>query len=99
METKQKISLMKISVISIALGIWVIVFQLAGVLPSTQKVYVVGGEVAADIKNPVNVSGSVNVDNTIDINLAEINGQSDVFFNNPTRGHSGKYYRLPVTSN
>lgn len=44
------------------------------------------------------VSGNVDIDNTVDINLQEINGRSDVFFNNPMRGDDDKYYRIPVTT-
>lgn len=55
-----------------------------------QDVYVSGGHVDAS------VSGSVDVDNTVDINLERINGHSDVFFNNYSRGDKEKYYRIPV---
>ena len=55
-----------------------------------QDVYVSGGHVDAY------VSGSVDVDNTVDINLERINGHSDVFFNNYSRGDKEKYYRIPV---
>lgn len=48
-------------------------------------------------KKTVKVSGNVDVDNTIDVNLQEINGRSDVFFNNPKRGDDNKYYLIPVT--
>lgn len=44
------------------------------------------------------VSGNVDIENTVDINLQEINGRSDVFFNNPMRGDDDKYYRIPVTT-
>jgi len=33
----------------------------------------------------------------VDVNLQEINGRSDVFFNNPKRGDDNKYYLIPVT--
>ena len=55
-----------------------------------QKVYVSGGNVSAE------VTGSVDVDNTVDINIEEINGHSDVFYNNLSRGDKDKYYRIPV---
>lgn len=73
---------------AIAVGIWVLVLQNLGVIPVAQDVR---------IKKTVKVSGNVDVDNTIDVNLQEINGRSDVFFNNPKRGDDNKYYLIPVT--
>jgi len=72
------------------IGIWIIVLQNFGFFgEKSQKVYVTGGYIKVD--------GSVSVDNTIDVNLSEINGRSDVFFNNPRRGDHNKYYVIPVT--
>lgn len=73
----------------IAVGIWMLVLQNLGVIPVAQDVRV---------KKTVKVSGNVDVDNTVDINLQEINGRNDVFFNNPMRGDDDKYYRIPVTT-
>lgn len=87
METKLKNwSLMTILGI-IAIGIWAIVLQNAGVIPSKQNVYVKGGYIDAD------VSGSVVIDNTVDINLNKINGRRDVFYD---FGGNGEYVRIPV---
>lgn len=99
METKTKNISLKAILIVIGLGIWILVLQNAGIIPTRQNVYVKGGYIDADINGVVNVRGSVDVDNTVDININEINGQRDVFFNNPNRGHQNKYYRLPVSSN
>lgn len=74
---------------AIAVGIWMLVLQNLGVIPVAQDVR---------IKKTVKVSGNVDVDNTIDVNLQEINGRSDAFFNNPMRGDDDKYYRIPVTT-
>lgn len=71
-------------------GIWAIVLQNAGIIPTNKNVKVVN-EVDAYVR------GSVSVDNTVDINIEEINGHRDVFFNNPSRGEKSKYYVLPVT--
>lgn len=73
----------------IAIGIWMLVLQNLGIIPIAQDVRV---------KKAVKVSGKVDIDNTVDINLQEINGRSDVFFNNPMRGDDDKYYRIPVTT-
>ena len=84
----KNLSLKSILVI-IAIGIWMLVLQNLGVIPVAQDVRV---------KKTVKVSGNVDVDNTVDINLQEINGRNDVFFNNPMRGDDDKYYRIPVTT-
>jgi hypothetical protein len=98
MDTKSKNISLKAILIAIGAGIWVLVLQNAGIIPKLvgakngiQTVYVTGGSIDAD------VSGSVSVDNTVDINISEINGHSSVFFNNPRRGDKDKYYVLPVT--
>lgn len=60
----------------IGIGIWAIVLQNGGVIPTNQKVYVVntvdtyvnGGSIDAE------VSGSVDIYNTVDVNLEEILG-------------------------
>lgn len=79
---------LKTILVAIAVGIWMLVLQNLGVIPVAQDVR---------IKKTVKVSGNVDVDNTIDVNLQEINGRSDVFFNNPKRGDDNKYYLIPVT--
>lgn len=71
MEQKSKNLSLKAILISIAVGIWAIVLQNAGVIPTNQNVkvvntvdtYVNGGNIDAD------VSGSVSVDNTVDVNI------------------------------
>lgn len=85
----KKLSLKTILVV-IATGIWVNALQNLGVIPIKQKV-IVTNEVDAY------VSGSVSVDNTVDVNLCEINNHSNVFFNNPRRGEKDKYYVIPVS--
>lgn len=58
-----------------AVGIWVIAIQ--GFIHEdrgAQKVYVVGGDIDAQ------VSGSVEVDNTVDINIESVNGYSNAFY-------------------
>ncbi|MBS1486982.1 MAG: hypothetical protein JST43_05275 [Bacteroidetes bacterium] len=81
----------------IGIGIWIIVFQNAGIIPTKQNVYVKGGYINW-INNPVHIVGEVStiVGNTVDINIQEINGQRNVFFNNPKQGDKDKFYLLPV---
>jgi hypothetical protein len=52
----------------IAAGIWMIVLQNFNVFDNRQDVYVRGGYIDAD------VSGSVSVDNTVDINIDKVMG-------------------------
>ncbi len=74
MEQKSKNISLKAILIAIGLGIWVIVLQNAGVIPTKQNVYVKGGYIDADINGTVDVEGSVSVDNEVDININHING-------------------------
>lgn len=76
------------------IGIWILVLQNFGIIPVSQNVGVtnevaVGGRVSAD------VSGSVSVDNTVDVNLYEINGHRNFFYNSDYK-HPNDYYRIPV---
>lgn len=97
MEALLKNVSIKLLLIIIGLGIWAIVLQNAGIIPSNQNVYVDGGHLSADVEGDVKVRGSVDVDNTVDMNISQINGHSDVFFNNPKRGDRDKYYVLPIS--
>ena len=72
-----------------------VILVIQGFGGGTQDVYVRGGSV--DVDNTISVRGSVDVDNAVDVNLQYINGHSNVFFNNPSRGEKDKYYVLPVT--
>lgn len=71
METKGKNISLKAILIIIAIGIWAIVLQNSGVIPTKQNVYVKGGYV--DVDGSVRVSGSVDVDNMVDVNLNVLN--------------------------
>lgn len=80
----------KIILLSIAIGIWAVVLQNAGLIPTNQNVKVVN---TVGVNGSVNVSGSVDVDNTVDINIKEINGKSNVFYDS---NGDENYRRLPV---
>lgn len=75
----------------IVIAICSIILVIQGFGRGTQDVYVRGGDIDAD------VSGSVRVNNAVDVNLQYINGHSNVFFNNPRRGQKDQYYVIPVT--
>jgi hypothetical protein len=87
METKSRIISLKAILIAIGIGIWILVLQNAGIIPTKQNVYVKGGYIDAD------VSGSVSVDNQVDVNLDAINGKSNVFYD---FGGDKNYVRIPV---
>lgn len=87
----------KLLLITATVGIWILVLQNFGIIPTSQNVRVtnkvgVTGEVNA------NVNGSVSVDNTVDVNLYEINGYRNCFYNN-TSQHPNDYYRIPIFNN
>lgn len=75
------------------IGIWAIVLQNAGIIPTKQNVYVKGGYVKVHGYVDADVSGSVSVDNTVDINISEINGRRNAFYD---FGGNGDYIRIPV---
>ncbi len=76
----------------IAVGIWVLIFQNAGVIPQVKP-----QRIAVD--SAMRVMGAVDVDNTVfikgsvDANIESINGYSK-FYKDP---RTGEYYVLPVT--
>lgn len=83
---------LKTTLVLMTIGIWIIVFQNAGIFPrmsplniSTEEPILVTGEV--DVNNIVNVKGSVNA------NLESINGYSK-FYKDP---RTGEYYVIPFT--
>lgn len=84
METKEKNISLKAILIAIGLGIWVIVLQNAGVIPTKQNVYVKGGYIDADIDGTVDVRGSVDVDNTVSVSIDEVLGRDGkkYYYNN-----------------
>lgn len=90
MENQTKSISLKPVLIVIAVGIWVIVLQNAGIIPTNQNVKVVN---TVGVDGSVRVSGNVDVDNTVDINIEEINGKSNAFYDH---GRDGNYNRIPV---
>lgn len=90
MERNSKNNVLKAILISISLGIWILVLQNLGIIPTNQNVHVNGGYV--DVSGTVKVNGSVDVNNTVDINVSEINGRNSFY----DHGGDGKYTRIPV---
>lgn len=74
---------LKIVLIVIAVGIWAIVLQNAGIIPTNQNVKVVN-EVDAYVRGRVDVDGSVSVDNTVSVSIDEVLGRDGkkYYYNN-----------------
>ena len=85
METKSKNISLKAILIIMTIGIWAVVFQNAGIIPTNQNVYVKGGY--------VNVDNTVDVYGYLDVNLDAINGKSNAFYD--FNGNKN-YVRIPT---
>ena len=92
METKSKNLSLKAILGIIAIGIWAIVLQNAGVIPTNQNVKVVN-TVDAYVRGSVNVDNTVEVSGYLDVNLEAINGKSNAFYD---FGGNKNYVRIPV---
>lgn len=86
----KKISL-KAVLITIAIGIWAIVLQNAGIIPTNQNVYVKGGHLS--VSGSVDVDNTVSVDGDVDVDIKKINGKSNVFY----QDRDGEFMLLPVS--
>ena len=82
----------KTILILIAAGIWMLVFQNAGLLPALSPQVVVADS-ALRVTGEVDVTNTVFVKGSIDANIESINGYSK-FYKDP---RTGEYYVLPVT--
>lgn len=98
MEQKSKDYSLKVILITIAIGIWTIVLQNSGVVPTSQNVNVVNtvdthvraGNINAD------VNGTVSVDNTVDVNIEQILGAPAAAFGAYTNKYGREHYALGV---
>tara|TARA_R110002050_G_scaffold95152_1_gene198075 strand:+ start:4839 stop:5096 length:258 start_codon:yes stop_codon:yes gene_type:complete len=68
------------TLIIIAIGIWALVLQNLGIVPSKQVVYVKGGYIdvsgSVEVENKVDIQGSVEVENTVSISIDEVLGEN-----------------------
>ncbi|PKP52029.1 MAG: hypothetical protein CVT92_10775 [Bacteroidetes bacterium HGW-Bacteroidetes-1] len=78
--------------ILIAIGIWIIVLQNAGLLPQIRPLKIQADQVL-EIKGLVEVENTVFIKGQVDANLESINGYSK-FYKDP---RTGEYYVIPVT--
>lgn len=83
METKSQSISLKVILIIMAVGIWTVVLQNAGIIPTKQNVYVKGGYVHADINGTLDV----NVENEVDVNVSGVNGHSNAFYGPSSNGN------------
>jgi hypothetical protein len=74
----KKIISEKAILLFIGIGIWALVLQNTGIIPSDKGVYINGGNVS--------VSGNVNVANTVDVNIKEVGDSSVTGGRGPFRG-------------
>ena len=89
-KKSNKISLRAILIV-IALGIWAIVLQNTGLIPTNQNVNVVN-----TVDTNSEVSGTVSIDNTVDVNIDAINGYNTVTTGSGTHSVFPYGYMLPV---
>ena len=75
------------------IGIWVVVLQNAGIIPTKQNVYVKGGYIDADVSGSVRVNNTVDVSGYLDVNLEAINGKSNAFYD---MNGNKNYVRIPI---
>lgn len=80
------------TLIVIAVGIWILIFQNAGIVPPIRQQRVVVDSLVR-IKGAVEVDNTVFVKGTVNTNLESINGYSK-FYKDP---RTGEYYVIPMT--
>jgi len=82
----------KLTLLSIAVGIWVLIFQNAGIIPPVAP-QIVKADSAMTVTGEVDVTNTVFIKGAVDANIESINGFSK-FYKDP---RTGEYYVLPVT--
>ncbi len=82
----------KTSLVLTVLGIWIIVFQNAGLIPPFFPQVVVADS-ALRVTGEVDVNNTVFIKGSVDANIESINGYSK-FYKDP---RTGEYYVLPMT--
>ena len=93
METKSKNITLKAILIIIAVGIWIAAFQNAGIIPTEQRV-----KVTNTVDTYSTVTGEVEIENTVDVNIEAINGYNTVTTAKGTHSVFPYGYMLPVDS-
>jgi len=86
------IKFIKTALVIIAIGVWIIVLQNAGILPQISPQVVVADS-AMRVMGEVDVNNTVFVKGAVDVNIESINGYSK-FYKDP---RTGEYCVIPVT--
>lgn len=89
---RNNVRFIKSALVIIAIGVWVMVFQNAGIFPRVAPLTVVSDS-AMRVMGEVDVNNTVFVKGSIDANIESINGYSK-FYKDP---RTGEYYVIPVT--
>lgn len=82
----------KISLLLIVIGVWVMVFQNAGIFPRISPQVVVADS-ALRVMGEIDVNNTVFIKGSVDANIESINGYSK-FYKDP---RTGEYYVIPMT--
>ncbi len=82
----------KLSLLLIVVGVWIMVFQNAGIIPPARPQVVVADS-AIRVMGEVDVNNTVFIKGSVDANIESINGYSK-FYKDP---RTGEYYVLPTT--
>jgi hypothetical protein len=82
----------KYILLSIAIGIWFIVFQNAGIFPQIRPTAVTA-DTPLEITGAVEINDVVFIKGKVDANIESINGYAK-FYKDP---RTGQYYVLPMT--
>lgn len=86
------IRFIKVALTLIVVGVWVIVFQNAGIFPQFSPQVVVADS-AMVVRGEVDVVNTVFIKGSVDANIESINGYSK-FYKDP---RTGEYYVIPTT--
>lgn len=89
---QNNVQFIKSALVIIAIGVWVMVFQNAGIFPRVTPITVVSDS-AIRVMGEVDVNNTVFIKGSVDANIESINGYSK-FYKDP---RTGEYYVIPVT--
>jgi len=86
------IKYIKISLTVLAVGVWIIIFQNAGIIPPINPQVIVADS-ALRVMGEVDIINTVFIKGSVDANIESINGYNK-FYKDP---RTGEYYVIPVT--
>jgi len=86
------IKYIKITLTFLVVGVWIIVFQNAGIIPPVNPQVIVADS-ALKVMGEIDVVNTVFIKGSVDANIESINGYSK-FYKDP---RTGEYYVIPIT--